>query len=235
MADLKAEFVRTVFAEVPATYERVNHILTLGFDTIWRRAAAKKAARARGGCWADVCAGTGESATYLRQLAPPQTAVYAVDFSLPMLAEAGKKRSALHIRRVCAEAMRLPFPDESLDLVVMSFATRNINRSRQSMAGTFAEYYRVLRPGGRFVNLETSRPARRAVRACVDLYVRLIVRRIGARISGSRRAYAYLANTIPRFYPPEELADILRAAGFAQVRFERKLFGVAAIHVCVKL
>ena len=99
MSDLNARFVRTVFAEVPATYERVNHMLTLGLDATWRRQAAKRAARARGSRWADVCTGTGESASILRQLAPPQTAVYAVDFSLPMLAEAGKKPGASAPRR----------------------------------------------------------------------------------------------------------------------------------------
>jgi demethylmenaquinone methyltransferase/2-methoxy-6-polyprenyl-1,4-benzoquinol methylase len=152
-----------------------------------------------------------------------------------MLAEAGKKPEARQIRRLAADAMHLPFPDESLDLVMMSFATRNINRSVEALSGTFAEYYRVLRRGGRFLNLETSRPPSRLVRRCLDLYVRLFVQMIGGRISGSRRAYAYLATTIPRFYAPDELAAILRTVGFAQVTYQRQLLGVAAIHECVKL
>jgi len=116
----------------------------------------------------------------------------------------------------------------------MSFATRNINVSKEILIQSFAEYHRVLKPGGRFVNLETSRPPFSPIRKGFDLYVKLFVKQIGGRISGSRRAYAYLAGTIPRFYPAEELADIMKQAGFEDVTFQRLLFGAAAIHQAEK-
>ena len=97
------------------------------------------------------------------------------------------------------------------------------------------EFYRILKPGGRFVNLETSRPSFWPVRKCFHLYVKLFVKSIGSRISGSRAAYTYLATTIPRFYSAQELADIMRQAGFDKVTFQQYMFGAVAIHQAMKL
>jgi demethylmenaquinone methyltransferase/2-methoxy-6-polyprenyl-1,4-benzoquinol methylase len=223
-------FVRQVFSEVPATYERVNHVLTLGLDVAWRRRAARVAAHAGGARWADVCTGTGETAALLSRLAPEGTAVYAVDLTPPMIAEARKKPEADRIRFTVSDVKELPFPDRSLDLIAISFATRNLNLNSDVLTRTLAEFRRVLRPGGRFVNLETSQPPSRIVRWGYHLYIRLFVRSIGSRISGSKAGYAYLAHTMPRFYPAEELADLMRRAGFREVIYTRLLFGVAAIH-----
>jgi demethylmenaquinone methyltransferase/2-methoxy-6-polyprenyl-1,4-benzoquinol methylase len=227
-------WVRNVFSSVPATYEFVNHVLTLGLDVVWRRraarAAAAAAASAGGKRWADMCTGTGEMAAYLRRLAPEGTTVHAVDLTPHMLAEARAKPEARQIRFLVSDVKALPFADRSLDLITISFATRNINLSQEVLIRTFAEFRRVLRPGGRLVNLETSQPPSRIVRWGYHLYIRLFVQRIGSRLSGAGRAYAYLAHTMPRFYPAEELAGILRQAGFEDVSYSRMLFGVAAIH-----
>ena len=231
----KTSFVQNIFSEVPATYELVNHVLTLGFDIVWRRRAAKIASMAGAGQWADMCTGTGEMAICLDRLAPEGTRIQAVDFSPAMMAEASKKPEAEHIDFVPANIKALPFPDESINLITMSFATRNINLNREAMIQSFAELYRVLKPRGRFVNLETSQPPLSVVRKCFHLYVKLFVNRIGSRISRSKTGYVYLAKTIPRFYPAEVLADIMRQAGFKEVTFQRLLFGVAAIHQARRL
>ncbi|MHC4424625.1 MAG: ubiquinone/menaquinone biosynthesis methyltransferase [Planctomycetota bacterium] len=231
----KTGFVERVFSEVPATYELANHILTLGLDVVWRKRAAKIAATADGGQWADMCTGTGEMAACLSRLAPEGTKIYAIDFSAPMLEEAKRKPEADRIDFVASDIKALPFPDASFDLVTMSFATRNINLSKEILIQSFAEFCRVLKPGGRFVNLETSRPSFWPVRRCFHLYVRLFVKSIGSRVSGSRTAYTYLAHTIPRFYSAEELADIMRQAGFKKVAFKQHLFGAVAIHQGMKL
>ena len=225
-----SEVVQRIFAQVPATYERINHLLTLGLDIVWRRRAARIAAATGGTRWADMCTGTGETAAYLAHLAPRETEIYGVDFSDAMLKEARRKPEAGRMVFVSSNIRSLPFSDQSLDLVTMSFATRNINLSRDILVQSFAEFYRVLRPGGCFVNLETSRPNFFLIRRLRDLYVKLLVEFIGSRISGSKTAYAYLAKTIPRFYSAEELADIIREAGFEETRFQRLLFGAAAIH-----
>jgi demethylmenaquinone methyltransferase/2-methoxy-6-polyprenyl-1,4-benzoquinol methylase len=223
-------FIRSVFSEVPSTYELVNHVLTFGMDVLWRRRAARVAARADGSAWADLCTGTGEMAALLRRLAPEGTAVYAVDLTPQMLAQARQKPGAEETRFMIADVKTLPFADQSLDLITLSFATRNINLSKDVLVQTFAEFRRVLRPGGRVVNVETSQPPSKIVQRGFHLHVKLLVKPIGTLVSGSRRGYAYLSHTIPRFYPAEELAEIMYAAGFSEVRYQRMLFGVAAIH-----
>lgn len=227
--------IQNMFAEVPATYELVNHVLTLGLDVLWRRRMARIAAKGGGTRWVDMCTGTGETAVYLSRLATNGTKIYGVDFSDAMMEKARAKPQAAGIEFVAADIKSLPFEDASFDLVTMSFATRNINLSRDILVRSFAEYCRVLKPGGRFVNLETSRPPSALVRKCFHLYVKLFVERLGRRISGARTAYGYLAATIPRFYSAEELAAIMKEAGFGQVTFQSLMFGAAAIHQAKKL
>jgi demethylmenaquinone methyltransferase/2-methoxy-6-polyprenyl-1,4-benzoquinol methylase len=224
-------FVRRVFSEVPTTYELVNHILTLGLDIAWRKRAAKVAALGGGARWADVCTGTGEMAALLCRLAPEETAIYALDLTPSMIAQARQKPEAAQIRFTVSDVKALPFADQSLDLITISFATRNINLSKDTLIQTFAEFHRLLKPGGRFVNLETSQPSSPIVRRGFHLYIKLFVRAVGSRISGSKAGYAYLAHTMPRFYPAEELADLMRQAGFRQVTCQTMFLGVAAIHV----
>ncbi len=225
---------RTFSPSVSTTYELVNHILTFEHDTLWRRRAARIAAASGGTHWADMCTGTGEMAGCLSRLAPRETSIHAVDFSLPMMAEAMKKPEARNIDFVVSDVKVLDFPDESLDLITISFATRNINLNRDVLTQTFAEFFRVLKPGGRFINLETSQPSSLLIRRLFHFYVRLFVKPVGGLISGSHRVYAYLAHTIPRFYPPEELSDIMCQAGFKNVTYRKLLFGVAAIHQGMK-
>lgn len=226
--------LRKIFSEVSPTYELVNHVITWGLDILWRRKAARVATMEGGTRWIDICTGTGEMAAYLSRLAEGKTTIIAADFSIPMISAAMTKQGADQIAFILADAKRLPFPDGAFDLVTTSFATRNLNASRNILAQCFSEFHRVLRPGGRFVSLETSQPPSRAIRKLFHLYVRLTVRRLGYIISGSRAAYVYLSYTIPRFYGADELADILREAGFVEVSFQRMMLGAAAIHKAVK-
>ena len=221
---------KTFTPSVAATYELVNHILTIGHDVLWRRQAARLGAASGGTQWADMCTGTGEMAVFLCHLAPPETTIHAVDFSLPMMAEAMKKSEAPRINFVVSDVKALTLPDDSLDLVTIAFATRNISLNRDVLTHTFAEFHRVLKPGGRFINLETSQPSSRLIRWLFHAYVELLVKPLGSLISGSHKGYAYLKHTIPRFYPPEELSDIMRQAGFDNVTYRRLMFGIAAIH-----
>lgn len=222
--------IQKIFAEIPATYERINHILTFGFDILWRRKIAKMVSHQKGTRRLDVCTGTGETANYLRRYAGRKVQVYAADFSLPMLKEAQKKPSGKSIRFVLGDVKCLPFPDNSFDLITLSFATRNINTSRAALIQSFREFHRILKPGGWFVNLETSQPQSRFIRRLYHLYVKIFIKPIGSRISGSKSGYAYLSATIPRFYTAEELVSVLKNSGFTSVRFQRLLFGIAAIH-----
>jgi len=226
--------LQEIYVEIADGYEAVNHILTLGLDRVWRRRAARRAAAGGGSLWLDVCSGTGEMAQNLSRLAPVGTRLTALDFSWPMLAHARTKVLRASTAFVLGEVARLPFPADRFDLITISFATRNINLSPEILTATFREFLRVLKPGGRFVNLETSQPRNPLIRGLFHLYADLVVRRVGRRLSGSRTGYAYLAASMRSFFGAGELAAILRTAGFASVSVKRLLGGAAAIHLAVK-
>jgi demethylmenaquinone methyltransferase/2-methoxy-6-polyprenyl-1,4-benzoquinol methylase len=229
-----SQAVRRIFCDVPRTYEVVNHVLTLGMDILWRRRAARIAARGGGGRWLDMCTGTGETAVYLSRAAPEETTIYACDFCMPMVRPLATRVKGRPIALVLGDAGRLPFCDGVFDLVTMSFATRNLTVNREILLGCFREYVRILKPGGRFVNLETSQPRSRIIRKLFHLYVGITVRPLGTFVSGSRAAYGYLSHTIPRFCGPEALASLLRQAGFERVTWTPLLLGAAAIHEAEK-
>ncbi len=226
--------IQKIFAEVPKTYELVNHVLTMGFDILWRKKAVNIAIRQGGTHWLDVCTGTGETANYLAEHADSAIKVYATDFSLPMLAEARKKPNGGRIQLSLSDINKLPFPDNTFDLITISFATRNINTNREALENSFREFHRILKPGGQFINLETSQPKFFVIRKLFHLFIKIFVKPIGSLISGSDAGYTYLSSTIPRFYNAIELASILKSAGFQTVSFARLLFGAAAIHQSVK-
>lgn len=226
--------IQNIFSEVSSTYELINHVLTCGLDYVWRKKAAKTGAAGGGSMWLDVCSGTGDMAVNLSRLAPENTRVFAADFSLPMIREAVPKPEAKNIVFVISEVKELPFADETFDLITISFATRNLNTSPDMLIRSFREFQRVLKPGGRFVNLETSQPSSTLIRKLFHAYIKLAVKPAGQFISGSKAGYIYLSQTIPRFYNAEDLAGIIRQAGFSKVEYSRLMMGAAAIHVAVK-
>lgn len=226
--------LQSIYRRVARNYELVNHILTFGFDIRWRKHAARLASRAQPKRCVDVCSGTGEMAQQLGVQLPGSPEIVATDFSRDMLRRAKEHRSGPGIRFSLAEAGHLPFPDSSFDLVTISFATRNINRNRKILSACFKEFRRVLRPGGVFLNLETSQPENRLWRALFHLYIRLTVRPVGTLLTGSRAGYAYLSHTIPRFYESTDLCNLMLESGFSSVEAESFLGGIAAVHLAHK-
>jgi len=196
--------------------------------------------------WLDVSTGTGEMAEVLSRRAATRTLVVASDFSLPMLRGAlNKKRvhgatptrrdaGAQRILLIASDDQQLPVRDASVDLVTISLGTRNLNASRDALVSCFREFYRVLKSGGRFVNLETSQPNSRLVRALFHGYVRRFVRPLASVLSGNSSAYSYLASTVCSFYEADELSGIIKEAGFSRVDVARLFLGVAAIHAAEK-
>ena len=226
--------LQRVYAQIAPKYELVNHLLTLGLDIRWRRAAARQAAQAGGLRWLDVCCGTGEMALDLKRRAGAEVRIFGADFSLPMLERARAKPAASEISFVCTQADALPFADESFDLLTIAFAARNLNTTRDALVSCFRELARVLKPGGWFVNVETSQPPSRLIRTLYKTYVGLFVQQLGKLVSGHEPGYGYLASSIAGFYDADELASLLRQAGFAEVTYRRMLFGAVAVHKSVK-
>lgn len=226
--------IKKIFSEVAPTYELVNHVLTFGLDILWRKKAAREAVRANGILWLDVCSGTGEMALNLSRLADEKVKIISVDFCHPMISRALKKRKIPNLSFALAESARLPFVDMTFNLLTISFATRNIYPNKRGLVTHLKEFHRVLKPGGYFVNLETSQPSIRIIQRLFHLYIRLTVKQLGSLLSGSKSAYRYLAYTIPRFFPPEEFSSILREAGFSRITYRSLFFGVSAIHTAIK-
>jgi len=217
--------IQKIFSEIPRRYELINHLLTFGADIYCRKKAVDMAVENGGTTesgstaqngdtiWIDICSGTGETAVNLIKKAGNRTTVVAADFSLPMLNIARKKPAADKINFVLTDARSLPFADNSIDLITISFATRNLNSNRKILIDTFSEFRRVLKPSGRFINLETSQPPNRFFQKLMHLFVGLTVKRIGVALSGSKSGYTYLSHTIPRFYGANELSKILNDSG----------------------
>lgn len=227
-------YLERIYSEIPGRYEITNHVLTLGLDRPWRRRAALLAARSGGGRWIDLCCGTGAMTTLLKRLADKDCRLFAADFSMPMLSRARHKRGTDEIHFLLSDIDALPFPDGYFDLATVAFAARNIDRGGDTLLHSFREVLRVLRPGGRFVNLETSQPRSPFARVLFRSYVRLLVRTVGGAIGGYREGYSYLSNSILGFHSRESLSRILREAGFSEVESVPLFLGAAAVHIAVR-
>jgi demethylmenaquinone methyltransferase/2-methoxy-6-polyprenyl-1,4-benzoquinol methylase len=226
--------IQKLYTQIPSTYELINHLLTFGMDIWWRKRAIKKVNANYGLHWLDVCTGTGETAAYLSRISKNSNQVFATDFSLPMVTIAKHKPKGKQIRFSISEIKNLPFPDNTFDLITISFATRNIDTNRKVLIQSFSEIRRVLKAGGQFINLETSQPKNILIRTLFHWYIKIFIRPVGTIISRSKAAYAYLASTIPKFYDAEELKLILTESGFQSVKYDQMLFGVSAIHTAIK-
>ncbi len=226
--------LQKLYSDLHPTYELVNHVLTFGLDVSWRKRAGQIAARKGGSCWLDACSGTGEMAKELSTRADAGALVVAADFTAAMLAHKRPELTERGVSPVVADSARLPFPNDLFDLVTVAFATRNLKPSRAILIDYLREFRRILRPGGCFLNLETSQPRSLFIRLLFHAYVKIAVRPVGALLSGSKAGYRFLAYTIPRFYGADDFSLIIKEAGFTSVVSRPLFFGVAAIHTAAK-
>ncbi|HLP57779.1 MAG TPA: ubiquinone/menaquinone biosynthesis methyltransferase [Candidatus Deferrimicrobium sp.] len=231
--------IQKFYARIWGSYELINSILTLGLDAHWRKKEVKWALKSsrRPGWFLDICSGTGQTAINLGRSLPCPNHIIAADFSPQMLKQADAnvhKKKITNISFTLADALQLPFADNSFDAVTISFATRNLDAQSGHLIKAFREFHRVLKPGGCFFNLETSQPPVKIIRILFHLFVKLTVKPIGKLISGSESSYAYLSSSIRSFYPAPGLEKILYETGFKSVTYRRFLFGAAAVHQACK-
>jgi demethylmenaquinone methyltransferase/2-methoxy-6-polyprenyl-1,4-benzoquinol methylase len=215
-----ARWVRGMFSRIAPRYDLLNHVLSFNRDRAWRRSTVRSLEPLRGVRVLDLCCGTGDLAL---ELARAGAEVWTSDFAHPMLLAAGEKGCA---RRIEADALRLPLPDQTFDAVTVAFGFRNFANYRAGLA----EMRRVLRTGGRLAILEFSTPPNALMRAAYGFYSRHILPRIGGVLSGAPDAYTYLPESVRKFPGAEELARQMEQAGYAQVRFQRMTAGVVALH-----
>ncbi len=218
---LGATDVRSMFDRIAPVYDAMNRLMTGGLDGKWRRLIAEAVVR-RGDRVLDACCGTGDLA-----LAGERAGgrVVGLDFSEAMLERARRKSST--VEWVEGDLQALPFPDGGFDAATVGFGVRNV----EDLAAALGELRRVLRAGGRLGVLEITRPvgfARPFFRLWFDVLVPL-----AGRVLPGGSAYTYLPASVRRFPGPEDLAALLREAGFEDVRFRRLAAGIIALHIGV--
>ena len=220
----RARYVQGMFERIAPRYDLLNRLMTAGQDRRWRRQVIRLAGLPDCGRLLDLGAGTGDlSGEALRQ--HPSCRPLAADFTPGML-RVGQPRYGDRLDWCAADALRLPFPNESFDAVVSGFLLRNVVDLPQALS----EQRRVLKPGGRLVALDTTRPPRSLLTPFIRFHMHTIIPFLGRIISGQADAYRYLPETSEGFLPAEDLQARIAAAGFGQVAFRRLMFGTIAIH-----
>jgi demethylmenaquinone methyltransferase / 2-methoxy-6-polyprenyl-1,4-benzoquinol methylase len=225
--DSAARAVREMFTAIAPRYDLLNHLLSANIDKLWWRRTARSFANLLeqpGVKVLDLCCGTGDMALALRKQAP-QAEITGADFSHTMLVLASKKNSQPRgIKWVEADALQLPFPDQSFDLITSAFGFRNL----ADYDAGLREIFRVLRPGGECGILEFSEP--QGMRGKIyDVYFKSVLPRIGRLISGNSGAYSYLPASVERFPPPPEILSRMKAAGFREASWTPYTFGIAGL------
>ena len=222
--DKQPHEVARMFDAVARRYDLTNTVLTGGIDHLWRRAVVRAVDAAPGERVLDIAAGTGTSS---EPYADRGVQVVPADFSHGMLAEGYRRRPDLPF--TAADAMRLPFVDDAFDVVTMSFGLRNV----ADPGAALREFRRVVRPGGRLVVCEFSRPVVPVFSTVYRNYLMRALPQVARRVSSNPESYVYLAESIRAWPPQRELAEQVRAAGWQQVRWRNLTGGVVALHHAV--
>ncbi len=226
-----------MFLAVPSSYDIINRVLTLRLDEWWRSKAAKALLDGHPRRILDLCTGTGDLALRLKKNAPAGTRIFALDYSRTMLNIARKKargRQLGGIEFLEGDAADMPFEDNFFDAVGIAFAFRNLTYKNPDSNSFLHEILRVLRPGGKFVAVETSQPEHPLMRYLFHGYMRMITAPVGGLLSGHRAAYRYLAQSAINYYNPSELKEVIIGAGFRSANSNLLMNGVAAVWDCRK-
>ncbi len=230
----KAAYVEEMFDRVAPRYDLMNRLMTFGLDTGWRRYVVAQAAPPVGGVALDVATGTGDIALDLARAMRGRGLVVGSDFSLPMMRpgppKAARRRGGRIVRFLGADALALPFADDTFDCITTGFAMRNVTDIERA----FREMRRVVKPGGRVVCLEVAKPGFAPIRWGHAAYFNHVVPLVGLLVTGQREAYTYLPESAKNFPPPPRLKEIMERAGLRDVGYKLVGFGAAAVHTGIK-
>ena len=221
--DQDPEFVQGVFSSIADRYVLTNHVLSLGIDILWRKRVAKLVAAENPRVVLDLATGSGDLAAAV-QAACPDATVLGADFCAPMMRHAREKRGLKHL--LVADAMRLPFDDDSFDAITVAYGLRNM----ASWERALREMRRALVPGGLLVVLDFSLPTAPPLRAPYRLYLHKILPSIGSLLTRNRDAYAYLGDSIERFPSGVAMTSLIEQCGFATATSIPLLGGISTIY-----
>jgi demethylmenaquinone methyltransferase/2-methoxy-6-polyprenyl-1,4-benzoquinol methylase len=231
----KAGRVRAVFDSVATRYDLMNDLMSFGIHRLWKRQAVTLSGVRRGWRVLDLAAGTGDLSARFATLVGAEGQVVFSDINAAMLAQ-GRARMADeglagNLEYVQADAQHLPFPEDHFDCVTIAFGLRNVTDKDLALAAM----YRVLKPGGRALILEFSRPTQKPLKLAYDLYSFQVLPRLGRMVAGDPDSYRYLAESI-RMHPDQEtLRGMMERAGFERCEYFNLSGGIVAIHRGYKL
>jgi demethylmenaquinone methyltransferase/2-methoxy-6-polyprenyl-1,4-benzoquinol methylase len=221
--------IRHMFGQIAGRYDLMNTLMTFGQDRVWRSCVVRQARLPIQGRLLDAGAGTGSIALQARA-ANPSTEITASDFTIAMMRVGQSRPGGDRIRWCAADALDLPFEDRRFDAVTSGYLIRNVADPHRA----FAEQFRVLKPGGSVVCLDTSPPGEGPLKPFILFFLKTVIPLLGQIISGNRSAYTYLPQSTEEFMSASELAACMAGAGFVNIRYRRFMFGSMAIHVGVK-
>lgn len=222
----RSHYVQGMFTRIAHRYDLMNRLMTMGQDARWRREVIRRASLPQSkSILLDLGAGTGDLAIESLQQ-KPQTIPIAADFTTAMMQVGRQREMGNLIPWSSADALQLPFPDQTFDAVISGFLLRNVIDLDQAIS----EQLRVLKPGGRMVALDTTRPRDNLLSPFIRFHMNTIIPILGRLLTGQADAYTYLPDSSTNFLPAEDLAKRMEAAGFQEVGFQRRMFGVIAIH-----
>ena len=230
----KPGLVRGVFDRVARRYDLMNDLMSVGVHRLWKDAAASRLNPQPGEVIIDCAGGTGDMARRFAKLARRaqlrrgggDARIVVVDYNAEMIAAGREKGAPPEVCWAVGDAQRLPLPDASADAYVISFGIRNVT----DVPAALREARRVLKPGGRFLCLEFSRPITEPLQTAYDAYSFRVIPEIGAMVTGDRASYQYLVESIRRFPDQRAFAALIGEAGFRQVGWTNFAGGVAALH-----
>ena len=230
----KVRMVRSVFDSVASSYDLMNDLMSGGVHRLWKDAAAAKLNPRPGETILDVAGGTGDMARRYAKMARraqqrrggEDASILVLDYNAEMIMAGVDKGGEPEMSWTVGDAMALPLPDASVDAYSISFGIRNV----ADIAGALAEARRVLKPGGRFLCLEFSRPTTEPIRRAYDAWSFKAIPAIGEWVAKDRDSYQYLVESIRRFPDQATFKTMIEAAGFSRVTVTNLSGGVAAIH-----
>ena len=227
----KKEKIEKMFDDIAPSYDRLNHLMSLGIDNIWRKKALKEIVDGTQQQILDVACGTGDSTIAIAKAMEPGGRVTGIDISAgmmePLMRKAAHEGVHDRIKLLQADALQMPFEADTFHRVTCAFGIRNFEDRKKGLA----EFLRVLKPGGRAVILELGIPDKPFIKALYDIYFRHILPLIGGLISGNRAAYRYLPESVYAFPRPETFCAMMERAGFHNVRHRNFTFGLCRLFI----
>jgi len=232
-AEEKKRFVRDKFASISNDYDFLNSLLSLKVDSYWRWVTTRELKEFPGGYILDLCAGTLPLSLELTRQAPERNVV-AIDFCEDMLLSGLKTlpddNRRERITAVCGDGEEIPAASEKFWGVTVAFGVRNLAQTEKGLA----EMWRVLKPGGKMLILEFSRPRNAFFKPIYNFYLNRVLPRVAGLVSGDKEAYEYLASSIAQFYEPEELLAMIKKAGFTRQYYRSLTMGIVTLYIGIK-